>query len=156
MKGSGKYVGTYLAWNALSSGWWGEGEVKFYLDGDIHPSFADNGCEDYFGGSFGFSPFNTEWCADHEIPFSTAFLGMPLAKCGVSNSIRKYGLYRWHLSDYIGFMQDIKVTVDTLGWWHKKGYRPLAEEISSVAYWYQMEPHVEFPEMVSYEKRWDR
>ena len=67
VKGMGKYVGTYLAWNAASSGWWGEGEVKFYLDGDDFPSIADNGCEDYFGGSFGFSKLNGTACADEEV-----------------------------------------------------------------------------------------
>lgn len=154
--GSGKYVGTYLAWNALSSGWWGEGEVKFYLDGDRYPSLADNGCEDYFGGSFGFSEMNTTACADDETGFCTPFLGMPLAMRGDGRSIRKFSLYRWHICDYIGFMEDIRATVDTLGWWRKKGFRPLPEEIASTAYWYQTEPHVPFPQMPALEERWDR
>ena len=156
VRGMGKYVGTYLAWNAASSGWWGEGEVKFYLDGDDFPSIADNGCEDYFGGSFGFSKLNGTACADEEVNFCTPCLGMPLALTADGRSIRKFGLYRWHLSDYIGFLKDIRVTVDTLGWWRKKGYRPLPEEISSMACWYQQEPHETFPVLPAVEERWDR
>ncbi len=55
IRGRGAYVGTYLAWSAFSHGWWGEGEVKFYLDGDGEfPTIADNGTEDYFGGAWNF------------------------------------------------------------------------------------------------------
>ena len=79
--GRGHYVGTYLAWTALQSDWWGEGEVKFYLDGDKdQPTMADNGTEDYFGGSFGFSPINSDECWNNEQPFSYPYLGMPLAR----------------------------------------------------------------------------
>ncbi len=157
VRGEGYYVGTYLAWNALNSSWWGEGEVKFYLDGDgEYPTMADNGTEDYFGGSFGFSPFNTDLAGNAEQTFSTPFLGMPLAKLGNSSGTRRYSLYRWHLYDSIGFFRDIRVTVDTLGWWRKPGLRPLEEEISSVAYWYQKEPHIPYPALPSAEARWDR
>ncbi|MDR2758398.1 MAG: DUF2961 domain-containing protein [Spirochaetaceae bacterium] len=157
IKGAGKYIGTYLAWNSLNSGWWGEGEIKFYIDGDSsNPTMADNGTEDYFGGSFGFSSFNTDLCADDEQPFSTAFLGMPLALTTNLRGIRKFSLYRWHIPDSIGFFKDLKVTVDTLGWWRKPGFRPLGEDIGAVAYWYQYEPHTPFGRLPSVEDRWDR
>lgn len=157
VSGKGYYVGTYLAWNSLNSSWWGEGEVKFYLDGDTqYPTMADNGTEDYFGGSFGFSPFNTDLAGNAEQSFSTPFLGMPLAKTDNTKGGRRFSLYRWHLCDSIGFYKDIKVTVDTLGWWRKPGLRPLEEEISSTAYWYQEEPHAIFPTLPALEERWDR
>jgi len=175
INGSGYYVGTYLAWNSLYSGWWGEGEVKFYIDEDtVHPSMADNGTEDYFGGSFGFSDFNTGFESNHEQTYSTNFLGFPLAVIGSNNSGRKFSLYRWHMYDAIGFQNKLKVTVDTLGWWpvrdvscagmspdilgkrSRPGYRPIAEDISSVAYWYQHEDHAPFDEIVPVDKRWDR
>lgn len=157
VKGKGCYVGTYLAWNALNSSWWGEGEVKFYIDGDSkYPTMADNGTEDYFGGSFGFSPFNSELAGNAEQTFSTAYLGMPLAKINNTMGCRKYSLYRWHIHDTIGFFSDLKVTVDTLGWWRKKGLRPLGDEIASVAYWYQYEEHAAFPKLPMLEERWDR
>lgn len=155
--GKGCYVGTYLAWNALNSSWWGEGEVKFYIDGDGDtPTMADNGTEDYFGGSFGFSPFNSSLCGNAEQTFSTPYLGMPLARPDSNMGTRRFSLYRWHIEDSIGFFSDLCVTVDTLGWWRQPGLRPLAEEISSVAYWYQVEPHGPFPQLPTVEARWDR
>lgn len=156
VSGKGSYVGTYLAWTALQSDWWGEGEVKFYLDGDTdRPTMADNGTEDYFGGSFGFSPFESDACWNHEQAFSYPFLGMPLAKLDAQNAPRKYSLYRWHIRDSIGFARDIRAEVQTLG---LRGgfYRPLSEDIASVAYWYQTEPHAPFPALPEVEERRDR
>jgi D-arabinan exo alpha-(1,3)/(1,5)-arabinofuranosidase (non-reducing end) len=157
VQGKGAYVGTYLAWNSLASGWWGEGEVKFYLDGDIEfPSMADNGTEDYFGGAWGFLPVSPGQPGDVEQVFSTNFLGMPLAKTTNISGPRKYSLYRWHIMDSIGFKSDIKVTVQALGWWPNAKYQPLADDIASVAYWYQSEPHASFPRLLPVEGRWDR
>ena len=156
ISGKGSYVGTYLAWNALSSDWWGEGEVKFYIDGDDEfPTMADNGTEDYFGGSFGFSSFNSDLVWNDEQPFMTPFFGMPLAKINNPTGPRKYSLYRWHIYDSIGFATDLKVTVQTLGVRYGK-YRALDEDIASVAYWYQSEPHAAYPELLPVQQRWDR
>ncbi|MCL2816600.1 MAG: DUF2961 domain-containing protein [Oscillospiraceae bacterium] len=154
VKGRGLYVGTYLAYNVFVSGWWGEGEVKFYLDGDEYPSMADNGTEDYFGGA---------WCfygdGGKEQIFSSPYLGMPLAKWDNQNGPRKFGLYRWHILDSIGFSTDIKVTVQSLAWYPpgiEPGlYRPAPADIASVAYWYQVEPHEKFPDLLPVEKRCD-
>ena len=53
--GQGQYVGTYIAWGANNAGWWGEGEIKFYIDGDDElPTICGTGTEDYFGGAWGF------------------------------------------------------------------------------------------------------
>ena len=156
VRGKGSYVGTYLAWTALQSDWWGEGEVKFYLDGDTdQPTMADNGTEDYFGGSFGFSPFNSDDCWNREQTFSGPYLGMPLARLDATNSPRKYSLYRWHLEDSIGFSENVRVEVQTLGLRDHK-YRPLSEDIASVAYWYQQEPHAAFPPLPNAEERRSR
>ncbi|QOV19937.1 DUF2961 domain-containing protein [Blautia liquoris] len=157
VEGEGCYVGTYLAWNALHSDWWGEGEVKFYIDDDgFYPSMADNGTEDYFGGSFGFSPFNSDLCWNEEQTFSAPYMGMPLAVTGGADSVRKYSLYRWHIYDNIGFRHKLRVTVDTIGLWDRQGYRPLDEDIASVAYWYQCEPHRPYKRLPSAEQRMDR
>lgn len=159
VEGNGHYVGTYLAWNALNSNWWGEGEVKFYLDGDGEfPTIADTGTEDYFGGAWGFSDFSMPHTAfqNHEQEFNTAFFGMPLAR-KPENAPRKFSLYRWHIQDPIRFRQNLKVTVQSLGWYPRmKRYRPLADDIASVAYWYQQEPHRPFPELPPLHRRWDR
>ena len=157
VKGKGLYVGTYLAWNALSTGWWGEGEVKFYIDGDTEfPTLSDNGTEDYFGGAWNFGSFNPNKPEDAEQEFNTPFLGMPLAKSTNMKGPRKFSLYRWHILDSIGFSSDLKVTVQTLGGWPNGRYQPLTEDIASVAYWYQSEPHNVFPELPPLNSRWDR
>jgi hypothetical protein len=152
VRGRGLYVGTYLAWAAFSKGWWGEGEVKFYIDGDGEfPSFADNGTEDYFGGA---------WCfRDKDGPeqtFNSPYLGLPLAHMGDGNGPRLFSLYRWHLLDSIGFTQDVRATVQALGWWPDGKYEPLTDDIASVAYWYQTEPHAPFPQFPPLTERWGR
>jgi hypothetical protein len=159
VKGKGLYAGTYLAYNVLASGWWGEGEVKFYLDGDEYPSMADNGTEDYFGGAwnFGYRHSFTEKLADScEQTFCAPYLGLPLAMTDNPNGPKKYSMYRWHILDSIGFSQDIRATVQTLGWYPKERlYRPSPIDVTSVAYWYQMEPHNVYPMIPSWEERCD-
>lgn len=155
VKGHGLYVGTYLAWTALSRGWWGEGEVKFYLDGDNEfPTICDNGTEDYFGGAWGF--FKDPKKDMVEEAFNTPFFGMPLAHTGGNDGPRYFGLYRWHLLDSIGFEQDLRVTVQTLGWWPGHIYQPLTDDVASTAIWYQREPHAPYPKFPTLNDRWQR
>jgi len=145
VKGDGQYVGTYLAWVQMSDGWWGEGEVKFYIDGDTeHPTICGTGTEDYFGGAWGFGA-----------TFSGPFTGYPLWQ-REPDRVPKHGLYRWHIMDPIRFRKDIKVTVQALGWWPGGKYQPLTDEIASVAYWYQRPPHVPFPPLPSRNERLPR
>ena len=129
IRGQGKYVGTFLAWTQLSKGWFGEGEIKFYLDGDSRfPTICGTGTEDYLCGSYGF-PEN----------YNTAYVGVH--KCADEDGPPKWSLYRWHLMDPIHFASDLRVTIQALGWWPNRKYQPLADDIASVAYWYQNEPH---------------
>jgi hypothetical protein len=146
IRGKGHYVGTYLAWEQLSNGWWGEGEVKFYIDGDQeYPTICGTGTEDYFGGAWGFGGE----------PYSTAYLGYPLYR-KEPGEVPKHGLYRWHVMDPIRFRQELRVTIQALGWWPNRKYEPLTDDIASVGYWYQAEPHAPFPEMLPPEARWPR
>jgi hypothetical protein len=152
--GRGVYVGTYIAWTALSRGWWGEGEVKFYLDGDgALPTLASTGTEDYFGGAWCFYRDATD---RREQEFSAPFLGMPLARIEDPQGPRLFGLYRWHIADPIGFAENLRVTVQTLGWWPHRKYQPLTDDLASVAYWYQSEPHSAFPVLPPLQERWSR
>ena len=146
IKGKGHYVGTYLAWTQLANGWWGEGEIKFFLDGDKDdaPTICGTGTEDYFGGA---------WCFGDT--YSTAFLGYPLWRKEAGEA-PKHGLYRWHVLDPIRFDKDLKVTIQALGWWPNFKYQQLQDDIASVGYWYQTEPHVKFPEMLPMHLRWPR
>lgn len=155
VKGKGLYVGTYLAWNVLNSGWWGEGEVKFYLDGDTeYPTLCDNGTEDYFGGAWNFGGYMGP--GSRETVFESPFLGMPLASVDHPDGPKKIDLYRWHIRDCIGFSEDIRVTVQTLSWYPNHTYKPASDDVASVAYYYQAEPHHTFPKFPSVEERWDR
>lgn len=142
VNGRGHYVGTFLAWIQMAEGWWGEGEVKFYVDGDdLNPTICGTGTEDYFGGA---------WCFGET--FSTPFSGYPLWNREKGRQPR-HGMYRWHIMDPIRFEKDLKVTIQALGWWPNGKFRPLADDISSVAYWYQTEPHHPFPELPGPEHR---
>lgn len=145
IKGKGHYVGTYIAWTQMSNGWWGEGEIKFYMDGDKkYPTICGTGTEDYFGGA---------WCFGDT--YSTAFLGYPLWKKD-SNEVPRHGLYRWHIMDPIRFKKDLKVTIQALGWWPNSKFQPLTDDIASIGYWYQKEPHGEFPKMLPIHERFSR
>jgi hypothetical protein len=133
--GAGHYVGTYLAWGVNSSGWWGEGELKFYLDGDDElPTICGTGTEDYFGGAWNFDVPGRGYVA-----YTTAYLGLPqiLSPDGLYRSQQRFGMYRWHLPDPIRFTRDIRVTVQALGWRSGGRYLPLRDDIASTAWWYQ-------------------
>ena len=145
IRGWGHYVGTYICWGSNSNGWWGEGEIKFFLDGDTQfPTICGTGVEDYILGSYGFSVDE-----DYRV-FSTPFSGMPqvIRQEGRGQSQQRFGLYRWHIMDPIRFEQDLKVTIQGLGWNAENRYLPLNDDIASVAYWYQQEPHLLFPEIL--------
>jgi len=145
VRGKGHYVGTSLAWTQLSNGWWGEGEIKFFMDGDEeHPTICGTGTEDYFGGAWGFGD-----------TFSTPFLGYPLWR-KEPGEVPKHGLYRWHVMDPIRFENCLKATIQALGWWPHGKFQPLTDDIASVGYWYQTEPHAEFPKMLGVHERWPR
>jgi len=141
--GQGHYVGTYLAWGVNNTGWWGEGEIKFYLDGDRDfPTICGTGTEDYFGGAWNFEHPKGEYGV-----FTTAYLGLPqvIKPDGLYRSQQRFGAYRWHVMDPIRFEQDLRVTIQALGWRSGGRYLPLQDDIASTAFWYQSEPHASFP-----------
>ena len=148
VKGQGHYVGTHLSWGVNNSGWWGEGEIKFYLDGDADwATIVGTGTEDYFCGSYNFENQATKQYQ----PFSTPYSGLSLVTRpdGRYDSQQRFNLYRWHITDPIRFEQDLKVTIQALGWRDGGRYLPLQDDIASVAYWYQTEPHAAFPKLPS-------
>ncbi len=166
IKGKGHYVGTYMTWGSNSPGWWGEGEIKFYMDGDTDfPTICGTGTEDYFCGSYGFEKH--DGTGGYET-FTTPFVGMPqvlnpegrvvrtskihkpdgsieeITKV-INDDMPRFSLYRWHIMDPVRFEQDLKVTMQALGWQSEGRYLPLKDDLSSVAFWYQAEPHESFP-----------
>ena len=144
VQGKGQYVGVYMCWGVNNKGWWGEGEIKFYLDGDSkYPTICGTGTEDYFCGSYNFENKETKQYEE----FTTAYAGMPqvIRPDGVYNSQTRFAMYRWHIADPIRFENDLKVTIQALGWRSDRRYLPLQDDISSVAFWYQTLPVAKFP-----------
>lgn len=146
VRGQGHFVGTYIAWGVHSNLWWGEGEVKFFIDGDTDfPTICGTGTEDYFGGAWGFEldgkydTFTGPYLGFHQV------INSDLAY----SPQQRFGLYRWHVRDPIRFEQDLRVTIQALGWrapLEGQGrYLPLQDDIASTAFWYQTEPHAPFP-----------
>jgi hypothetical protein len=144
IRGQGHYVGTYMAWGVNNSGWWGEGEIKFYLDGDRDwPTICGTGTEDYFCGSYNFEHRESKQYQEFTTPY--AGLHQVLRPDGVYRSQTRFGLYRWHITDPIRFQQELRVTIQALGWRSGRRYLPLQDDIASVAYWYQTLPTAPFP-----------
>ena len=154
IQGMGHYVGTYMAWGSNNCGWWGEGEIKFYMDGDSDfPTICGTGTEDYFGGAWCFGMQDQEYST-----FTTPYLGLPqvIKPDGFRHSQQRFGMYRWHIPDPIRFEEDLRVTIQALGWrssmlhgesFDEARYLPLQDDIASTAFWYQAEPHAPFPEL---------
>lgn len=143
IKGKGHYVGTYLAHGANGDGWWGEGEIKFFIDGDgKFPTICGTGEEDYFCGSYGFSEREENGKYTYE-SFSSPYTGFHhIAHKGKQ---RRFGEYRWHITDPVRFDQDLRVTFQCIGWQKDGLYLPLQDDLAAVSYWYQQEPHAPFP-----------
>ena len=134
VQGCGQYVGTYLFGGVNNNGWWGEGEIKFYLDDDkAFPTICGTGTEDYFLGSYNFDIGGKyqEFCT----PFSG--LSKVIRPDGLYNANQRFSMYRWHICDPIYFKKNIRVTIQALGWRPDGRYLPLQDDISSVCFWYQ-------------------
>ncbi len=147
IRGHGHYAGTFMAWQANNTSWWGEGEIKFFMDGDgEYPTICGTGTEDYFGGAWGFE----------EPPgtyknYTTPFLGF----ChddngGERRKGNRFGMYRWHIPDPIIFHEDLRVTIQALGIGGlpvggEGRFVTLQDDVASVAFWYQAEPHAPYP-----------
>jgi hypothetical protein len=162
VKGKGHYVGTYMAWQLNNNGWWGEGEIKFYLDGDADPKLSDGkvvagstgfpticgtGTEDYFCGSYNFENKATKQYQE----FTGPYTGVPhvVRSDGTYEANMRFSLYRWHITDPVRFERDLKVTIQALGWRRDGRYLPLRDDIASVAFWYQEQPAAPFPALPS-------
>lgn len=156
VQGKGQYIGTYMCWGVNNNGWWGEGEFKFFLDGDgEYPTICGTGTEDYFCGSYNFEGIEYERKSvayekrksGRYETFTTPYAGLAqvIAGDGCYASQQRFGMYRWHIVDPIRFETDLRITVQALGWRADRRYLPLQDDISSVAYWYQTLPTVAFP-----------
>ena len=136
--GRGHYAGTYLAVGVTYPGWWGEGEVKFYLDDDDEfPTICGTGTEDYFGGAF-----NWDVPGRGYTTYCSPFLGMHqvIRPDGLYRAQPRFGMYRWHGPDPIHFATSLRVTLQDLGWHRDGRYLPRRDDIASTAFWYAEAP----------------
>ncbi len=160
VKGKGHYVGTYMALATLERYWWGEGELKVYLDGDTdYPTICGTGTEDYFGGAWSFASAKDGETTENT--YCTAYLGYPYFSRNdprsanpyhMSDTVTERGFYRWHITDPILFDSDIRVTIQQIGI-SRNGMFERQDDVSSVAYWYQTLPHQPFAPLPPKEER---
>ncbi len=135
IRGKGMYVGTFMTFKTDFTTWWGEGEFKFFIDGDDKfPTICGTGTEDYFGGAWNF-----EQPAGKYRYYSTAYQGLvdvlPEDEIYVTN--QRFSMYRWHIADPVYFAKDLRVEVQAIGWeTGLQRYRPLSPEITTVAFVY--------------------
>ena len=125
--GRGHFVGVTQAVLQNADGWFGEGDDMFFIDGDTQPTINGTGTEDYYNGAWGFNG-----------QFANMRHGAPLI-IDAEHIGGRYCLYRWHTEGFITFEKSIKVTIE-----HGHA-NDRADDFYSVAYWYQTEPHAEFP-----------
>ncbi len=155
VSGSGVYLGTalYVGLNRTSQ-WWGEGEFKFYIDGDDEfPTICSTGLEDYFGGAF-------NWDIEgNYTTYSTPYLGMHHVERpdGLYNIQQKFSMYRWHVTDPIRFEENLRVTVQCLGWQTMdngkiKHFLPRQDDYISVSYFYLDKPSKTMPSIISHDE----
>lgn len=141
VNGKGRYIGTalYIGLNR-NYNWWGEGEFKFYIDDDNEfPTICGTGLEDYFGGAFNWDTMG------QYTTYQTNYMGMPFIykPDGLYNIQQRFVLYRWHVVDPIRFKENLKVTVQCLGWKNdddnenNKDFLVRQDDYISVSYWYQ-------------------
>jgi hypothetical protein len=125
-KGRGHYVGCNLSVLQRAPGWWGEGDDMIFVDGEESPSLHGTGSEDYFSDAWGMRE-------DENL-----FYGCPLQEEDFQAG-SKATVYRFHIADPIAFSRSILVSIE-----HGHA-NDRADDFSSTAYWYQVEPHLPFP-----------
>ncbi|MCX6222675.1 MAG: DUF2961 domain-containing protein [Bacteroidia bacterium] len=158
IKGKGHYVGLYMAWKVNNNGWWGEGEIKFFIDGDSKfPTICGTGTEDYFCGSYDFDTRKKNAAGVEETvytEFCTPYAGLHQVMRGDGHykAMQRFGLYRWHIMDPVRFEKDLKITIQDLGWRQGGRYLQQQSDIASTCFWYQADPHAKFPKLPSWQQ----
>jgi hypothetical protein len=128
--GRGRFLGVVLGIRALEDAWWGEGEVKVYLDGDTEfPTICGTGSEDYVGLSWGIqqTPYLYHGCS--------------------LNQNRLVSMYRWHLPDPIYWREDVRVTIQQIGW--RDGLYERQDDWACATFWYEPVPSAPLPALPS-------
>jgi hypothetical protein len=126
--GKGHFIGVTHSVEQNQDGWFGEGDDMIFIDGDTAPTINGTGSEDYYNGAwdFGLQAF--------AYPHNGAPLVVDPERLG-----GRYCLYRWHTESPITFDKSIRVTIEHGHANHR------SDNFYSTAYWYQAEPHADFP-----------
>jgi hypothetical protein len=128
-KNKGRYVGAVIGIRNLTPGqWWGEGEIKVYMDGDTEfPTICGTGSEDYDGLSYGVqqTPYLYNGCSLDQNNFVS--------------------MYRWHLPDPISWQKECRITIQQIAW--KNGLAETQDDWSCATFWYEPVPSAPLPEM---------
>jgi len=136
IEGKGHYVGVNYYVDSPSPMWYGEGDDMFFIDDERWPSsLHGTGTEDYF---------NTSWSPN--VLFQHPYFGYARVNSG-SGWLGRTHVYRFHLSDPVYFDRSLRFSIE-------HGHdNNLTLDLSTVAYWYQTEPHKKFPAFPSREAR---
>src|SRR5579862_661893 len=133
--GRGHYVGVTMSILQNQDDWWGEGDDMFFIDGEARPSINGTGSEDYFLGAWGFTAG----------AFGYGLYGAPVK--GPEKAGSRTSVYRFHLDSPITFTKSLRATIEHGHANHR------SDDFFSVAYWYQTEPHAEFPQLPALDER---
>ncbi len=129
-RGSGRFIGSVVGVHALTAGWWGEGEIKMYFNGDKDfPSYCGTGTEDYAGQGWGFTP--------------TPYLYNGCSLC--DNNF--YSFYRWYLPDPIYWQKKGRITIQQIGYKKGSGLVNRSDDWSCATFWYEPAPSAPLPAM---------
>jgi hypothetical protein len=132
-EGQGHYVGTVMSARSRSPLWFGEGDVRIYVDGDAKPTIQGTGTEDYFLMAWGLEPAQYPY-------FGCTYMSAGADDLGV-----QYTLYRWHVADPIRFTRSLRFTIEHTGWISADetatgkidGHVEREDDLATVAFWYQ-------------------
>jgi hypothetical protein len=131
----GRFIGSLIGIRNLHpTQWWGEGEIKVYMDGDKDwPTIAGTGSEDYAGLAWGIqqAPFQYNGCSLNEKEFVT--------------------MYRWHLPDPIAWRKHCRITIQQIAW--KDGLAETSDDWSCATFWYEPVPSAPLPAFPSLSAR---
>jgi hypothetical protein len=141
-KGEGRFIGTVLGIRTLSGNWWGEGEIKIYMDGDTDfPTICGTGSEDYVCLSYGMqqTPFLYHGCSWNQEGFIS--------------------MYRWHLPDPVYWKQECRITIQQIGWSRESqettgsALYERQDDWTSATFWYEPVPSAQLPDFPDLESR---
>lgn len=148
--GRGHFVGCNLSIESNGNAWWGEGDDRFFVDGQAYPSFHGTGSEDYLCDAWGI------W------PGDSPFYGSPIHEGPDYAEGKRYTSYRFHIADPIPFTTSFLAEIEHYGavigddGRMLTGFAERDDNWSSVAYWYQVEPHTTWEPMPPVEQRLPR